>query len=76
MKKNLTNESSCFHTVKKALLYMKLTLVFLMMGFLHVSAKVNGQTMVSLKLNHVEISKGFEGILKIRAITVSCTTII
>jgi TonB-linked SusC/RagA family outer membrane protein len=62
MKKILTNESSCFHTVKKALLYMKLTLVFLVMGFLHVSAKVNGQTTVSLKLNHVEISKALRNI--------------
>ncbi len=41
---------------------MKLTLVFLMVGFLHVSAKVNGQNMLSLKLNHVEISKALRTI--------------
>src|SRR5450432_263469 len=57
MKKYLTYESNCFHTVKKALFIMKLTVVFLMVGILHVSAKVNGQTKISLKLNHVEISK-------------------
>ena len=47
MKKYLTNESPCFHAVKKALLYMKLTFVFLLVGFLQVSAKVNGQKNLS-----------------------------
>ncbi len=57
MKKNLTDESSCFHAVNKALLVMKLTFVFLMVGFLQVSAKVNGQAKISLNLSHVEIAK-------------------
>jgi TonB-linked SusC/RagA family outer membrane protein len=62
MKKYLTYESSCFHTVKKALFFMKLTLVFLMAGIFQVSAKVKGQTMVSLKASHVEISKALRTI--------------
>jgi TonB-linked SusC/RagA family outer membrane protein len=62
MKKYLTSESTCFHTVKKALLYMKLTFVFFLMGFLHVSAKVSGQNNLSLTLNHVEISKALKNI--------------
>src|SRR5450631_796002 len=62
MKKYLTDESPCFHAVKKALLYMKLTFVLLLVGFLHVSAKVNGQNNLSLKLNHVEISKALKNI--------------
>ena len=36
---------------------MKLTFVFLMVGFLQVSAKVNGQAKISLNLSHVEIAK-------------------
>ena len=57
MKKNLTDESSGFHAVNKALLVMKLTFVFLMVGFLQVSAKVKGQAKISLNLSHVEIAK-------------------
>ena len=68
MKKNLTIESNCFHTVKKALLFMKLTLLFLLLGILQVSAKVNGQTKVSLKLSNVEISKALRT-LRTTAIT-------
>jgi TonB-linked SusC/RagA family outer membrane protein len=62
MKKYLTDESPCFHAVKKALLYMKLTFALLLVGFLHVSAKVDGQNNISLKLNHVEISKALRNI--------------
>ena len=62
MKKNLTIESTCFHTVQKVLLYMKLTFVFLLVGILQVSAKVNGQTRVSLKLNNVPIAKALKTI--------------
>ncbi len=62
MKKNLTIESTCFHAVKKALLIMKLTFVFLLVGILQVSAKVNGQSAVSLKLINVEIAKALKTI--------------
>lgn len=62
MKKYLTYESSSFRMVKKALFFMKLTMVFLLAGILQVSAKVKGQTMVSLKANHVEISKALRTI--------------
>ena len=62
MKKNLTIESTCFHTVKKALLIMKLTFVLLLVGILQVSAKVNGQSAVSLKLINVPIAKALKTI--------------
>ncbi|HVM87318.1 MAG TPA: TonB-dependent receptor [Puia sp.] len=62
MKKNLAIGGDCFHTVKKALLVMKLTFVLLMAGILQVSAKVNGQAKVSLKLNQVEIAKALKSI--------------
>jgi TonB-linked SusC/RagA family outer membrane protein len=62
MKKKLTIESTCFHTVQKALLIMKLTFVFLVLGILQVSAKVNGQTKVSLNLNRVPIAKALKTI--------------
>jgi TonB-linked SusC/RagA family outer membrane protein len=62
MKKNLTIESNRFHIVKKALLIMKLTFVFLLVGILQVSAKVNGQAKVSLKLNNVPIAKALKTI--------------
>ncbi len=62
MKKNLTDEGQRLHAVKKALFVMKLTFVFLIVGFLQVSAKVNGQTKISLNLNHTEISKALKTI--------------
>ncbi|HEY4936398.1 MAG TPA: SusC/RagA family TonB-linked outer membrane protein [Puia sp.] len=62
MKKILTIESNSFHTIKKALFIMKLTFVFLLLGILQVSAKVNGQAKVSLKLNNVEIAKALRTI--------------
>jgi len=62
MKKYLTYESIGFHAVKKALFFMKLTLVFLMAGIFQVSAKVKGQTLLSLKANHIEISKALRTI--------------
>lgn len=62
MKKNLTIESSRFHTVKKALFFMKLTFVLMLAGILQVSAKVSGQAKVSLKLNSTEIGKALKAI--------------
>ncbi len=62
MKKNLTIGSSRFHTVKKALFFMKLTFVLLMAGILQVSAKVSGQAKVSLKLNSTEIGRALKAI--------------
>ena len=62
MKKKLTFESTRFHTVQKALLYMKLTFVFLLLGILQVSAKVNGQTKLSLNLSSVPIAKALKTI--------------
>lgn len=57
MKKKLTIGSSRFHAVKKALLIMKLSFLLILVGALQVSAKVNGQTEITLKLNQVEISR-------------------
>jgi TonB-linked SusC/RagA family outer membrane protein len=57
MNKYLTIESRLLHALKKVLIVMKLTFVLVMVGVLQVSAKVNGQTKVSLKLSNVEIAK-------------------
>ena len=62
MKKNLTIGGGCFHSVKKALLFMKLTFVMLLVGILQVSAKVSGQAKVSLNLNKTEIGKALKAI--------------
>src|SRR5579871_1403452 len=62
MKKKLTIEGGCFHTVKKALFIMKLTFVFLLAGILQVAAKASGQAKVSLKLDQVEIAKALKSI--------------
>ncbi|MHA4809200.1 TonB-dependent receptor [Flavitalea flava] len=62
MKKNLTIEDWRPHAVKKALLIMKLTFLLMFAALLQVSANVNGQGKVSLKLNQVEISKGLNSI--------------
>ena len=64
MKKTLTIGELPLHAVKKALLIMKLTVLLLLVGFLHVSATVNGQMKVSLNLNHVEIGKVLSNIEK------------
>jgi TonB-linked SusC/RagA family outer membrane protein len=64
MKKNLTIGDWCPHAVKKALLIMKLTFLLLFVAMLQVSANVNGQGKVSLKLNQVEISKALGSIEK------------
>ncbi len=52
------------HAVKKALLFMKLTFLLVLVATLQVSANVNGQGKVSLKLDHVEISKALNSIEK------------
>src|SRR5882757_6481556 len=57
MKKKLTIGSSRSHAVKKALLIMKLSFLLILAGALQVSAKVNGQSEITLKLNQVEISR-------------------
>lgn len=57
MKKYLTIESRRLHTVKKVFIVMKLTFILVMAGVFQVSAKVNGQSKISLKLNSVEIAK-------------------
>jgi len=64
MKKNLTIGGSRFHAVKKALLIMKLSFLLILAGALQVSANVNGQIKVSLKLDKVEISKALNTIEK------------
>jgi TonB-linked SusC/RagA family outer membrane protein len=64
MKKMLTIGSPGPHAVKKALLVMKLTFLLMFVAILQVSAKVNGQEKVSLKLNQVEISKALNSIEK------------
>ncbi len=62
MKKDLTTAKNGFHTVTKVLVFMKLTLVFLAIGILQVSGKVNAQEKVTLKLSNVEIAKGLNTI--------------
>jgi|GEM_PF-10973 len=64
MKKNLTIGGISPHAVKKALLVMKLTFLLIFVAFLQVSANVNGQGRVSLKLNQVEISRALNSIEK------------
>jgi hypothetical protein len=57
MKKNLTIGDWCPHAVKKALLIMKLTFLLIFAALLQVSAHVNGQEKVTLKLDKAEISR-------------------
>src|ERR1700744_6542341 len=64
MKKILTIGGSSPHAVKKALLIMKLTFLLMFVAMLQVSANVNGQGKVSLKLDQVEISKALNSIEK------------
>jgi TonB-linked SusC/RagA family outer membrane protein len=52
------------HAVKKALLFMKLTFLLILVATMQVSAKVNGQDRVSLNLRQVEISKALNSIEK------------
>lgn len=52
------------HTIKKAILIMKLSFLLTLTATLHVSANVNGQGKVSLKENQVEISKILNSIEK------------
>jgi TonB-linked SusC/RagA family outer membrane protein len=64
MKKMLTIGGVSPHAVKKALLFMKLTFLLILVATLQVSAKVNGQEKVSLNLKQVEISKALNTIEK------------
>jgi len=64
MKKTLTIGGVSPHAVKKALLVMKLTFLLIFVAALQVSANVNGQGKVSLKVDHVEISKALNSIEK------------
>jgi TonB-dependent starch-binding outer membrane protein SusC len=64
MKKILTIGGWCPHAVKKALLIMKLTFLLVFVAMLQVSAKVNGQEKVSLRLDQVEISRALNSIEK------------
>lgn len=64
MKKMLTIGGVSPHAVKKALLFMKLTFLLILVATMQVSAKVNGQGRVSLNLRQVEISKALNSIEK------------
>ncbi len=64
MKKNLTIGGIRFHAVKKVLLIMKLSFLLILVGALQVSANVNGQAKVSLRLSQTEISKALNSIEK------------
>jgi len=64
MKKMLTIGGISPHAVKKALLFMKLTFLLILVATMQVSAKVNGQGRVSLNLRQVEISKALNTIEK------------
>ncbi len=55
-------EKNGFRTVKRMLVFMKLTLIFLAAGILHVSGNPKAQAKVTLKLNNVEIAKGLNTI--------------
>jgi TonB-linked SusC/RagA family outer membrane protein len=57
MKKKLTTGDRYLRDFRKALLLMKLSFLLILAGSLQVSANVNGQTSISLKVNKVEISK-------------------
>src|SRR6185503_16149781 len=64
MKKMLTIGGVSPHAVKKALLFMKLTFLLILVATMQVSAKVNGQERLSLNLRQVEISKALNSIEK------------
>jgi len=64
MKKMLTIGGISPHAVKKALLFMKLTFLLILVATMQVSARVNGQERVSLNLRQVEISKALNSIEK------------
>src|ERR1700759_3132333 len=64
MYKNLTIEGRPLHVFKKVLVMMKLTFLLMFAGMMQVSANVNGQDKVSLKLDKVEISKALNTIEK------------
>ncbi len=55
-------EKHGFRTVKRIFVFMKLTLIFLAAGILHVSGNPKAQAKVTLKLNNVEIAKGLNTI--------------
>jgi len=57
MKKKLTTGDRHLRDFRKALLLMKLSFLLILAGSLQVSANVNGQTSISLKVNKVEISR-------------------
>jgi TonB-linked SusC/RagA family outer membrane protein len=64
MKKMLTIGGVSPHAVKKALLFMKLTFLLILVATMQVSARVNGQERLSLNLRQVEISKALNSIEK------------
>src|SRR6185312_7474156 len=64
MQKILTMGGGSPHAVKKVLLIMKLTFLLVFVAALQVSAHVNGQSKVSLKLNDVALSKALNSIEK------------
>ena len=64
MKKNLTIRNQRFYAIKKALLVMKLSFLLILATALQVSAKVSGQSAITLKMNKVEIAKVLNSIEK------------
>jgi TonB-linked SusC/RagA family outer membrane protein len=64
MKKILTIRDRCPYAVKKALLIMKLTFLLIFVAMLQVSANVNGQARISLRISQVEISRALNTIEK------------
>ena len=64
MKKILTIRDCCPYAVKKALLIMKLTFLLIFAAMLQVSANVNGQARISLRISQVEISRALNTIEK------------
>ncbi len=62
MKKRLRPGEDLLRDIRKALLLMKLTFLLVLAGLLNASAKVNGQTAISLKVNDMEISRVLKSI--------------
>ncbi|HVI49515.1 MAG TPA: TonB-dependent receptor [Chitinophaga sp.] len=64
MKKSLTFRERTTHALKKALLITRIVALLLLAGALQVSASVNGQGTITLKMKEAEISKVLSSIEK------------
>ena len=74
MKKKLAIKGLRKYAITKVLLIMKLTTILILASIFHASAKVNGQTKLTLKLNQVEISQVLNNIEN-RLLKIICAVI-